>query len=262
MTELRIQKFLSEAGVASRRAAEEMVRQGRVAVNGKTVTDLPVLIDPDADRVSVDGRKVTRPEGRPVYFLLNKPRGVVSTSHDPRGRPTAVDLVPEVPGRKVHCVGRLDADSTGLLILTDDGDLTQYLTHPRHEVPKTYVVEINGRLTPEQVDAFKHGVRLDGKKTGGARLKVLDSHHDRSVIEVTLREGRNREIRRVLARLGLKVRRLKRTAIGSVTDRGLKVGNVRTLKPTEVSRLRHAGTEPLRRGKGQKRRGGRKGKRS
>ena len=247
MPKIRIQKVLSEAGLASRRAAEQMVLEGRISVNGSTVTDLPCFVDPAADKIRLDGRIVAkRPAGR-VYFLLNKPRGVLCTQSDPRGRRRAVDLVPEIPGRRVYCVGRLDADSTGLLLLTDDGELTQYLTHPRYGVPKTYVVRIDGVLTGEQISRLKSGVFLDGERTGGAGLKVLRKSPTQSLIEVTLTEGRNREIRRILLGFGVKVRRLKRVAIGPITDRGLKVGSFRALRAVEVARLRRCGRQPLER---------------
>ncbi|MGB2822279.1 MAG: pseudouridine synthase [Phycisphaerae bacterium] len=241
MAKIRIQKVLSEAGVASRRAVEQMVLDGRVSVNGSAVTLLPCFVDPAADRIRVDGRIVGKRPAERIYLLLNKPRGVVCTQSDPQGRRRAVDLVPEIPGRRVYCVGRLDADSTGLLLLTDDGELTEYLTHPRYGAPKTYVVRIDGVLTGEQIARLKSGVFLDGKRTGGAAVKVLRKSPTQSLIEVTLTEGRNREIRRILLGFGVKVRRLKRVAIGPVTDRGLKIGSSRELRRQEVDRLRRCG---------------------
>ena len=251
MTAIRIQKLLSEAGVASRRAVEQMVLDGRIAVNGRVVDELPCFVDPEVDRVVADGRRVRlgRAPARRIYFLLNKPRGVVCTQSDPQGRPKAVDLVPAMSGSRVYCVGRLDVDSTGLILLTNDGELTQYLTHPRYGVPKTYVVEIDGLLTGEQIAAFKRGVYLDGKRTGGAALKVLRKSPRRSLLEITLTEGRNRELRRALLQFGAKVNRLKRVSIGPVTDRGLKIGNFRELRPSELTALRKSGSpHPDRRG--------------
>jgi 23S rRNA pseudouridine2605 synthase len=180
-----------------------------------------------------------------VYFLLNKPRGVVCTQKDERGRPRAVDLLRGV-SRRVYCVGRLDIESTGLLVLTDDGELTELLTHPRHGVAKTYVAQIDGQLTAEDVESLRKGVYLDGKRTQGARVKVLRRSPKRSLLEIVLREGRNREVRRILARLGHEVRRLKRTSIGPLTDRGLKIGSVRHLTDAEVARLRKAAMRPAR----------------
>lgn len=239
-TRIRIQKALSAGGVASRRAVEEMILQGRITVNGKAVASLPCFVDLAADNVRVDGRAVGGRPKRRVYYLLNKPRGVVCTQRDPAGRPRATDLVPKTAGR-VYCAGRLDADSTGIIILTNDGELTEYLTHPRYEVTKTYVVEITGKLDAVQIERLKKGTYIDGKRTGGTWVKVLRGGPARSLLEIRLREGRNREIRRVLARLGHKVRQLKRVAIGPVTDRGLAIGNFRALGAGEVSRLRRCG---------------------
>ena len=179
-----------------------------------------------------------------LYFLLNKPRGVLCTADDPQGRKKAVDLVPETPGARVYCVGRLEIDTTGLLILTNDGELTEYLTHARYGVPAAYAVEIAGQLSEADIDAFKHGVYLDGRRTGGGGLKVLSKTPDRSVLEVTVSEGRNKEIERILLKFGVKVRRMHRTAIGPLTDRGLKVGCCRELTPAEVKKLMRAGTVP------------------
>lgn len=244
MAKIRIQKVLAEAGVASRRAAEEMVTDGRVSVNGEPVRSLPIFVDPQVDRIFIDGKALRRRGQQMVYYLLNKPRNVVCTSDDPQGRRTAVEMVPEMPGVRVYCVGRLDLDSTGLLILTNDGELTDYLTHPRYGVPATYVVEINGQLTPEDIDAFKHGVYLDGRRTMPAALKILNKSPERSRLQVTISEGRNREIRRVLLKFGVKVRQLHRVAIGPITDRGIKVGNFRLLTAAEVKKLMRAGTVP------------------
>lgn len=236
----RIQKVLSRAGVASRRACEQMILDGRITVNGELVLELPCFVDPEADEVRVDGRPVRKRPERPVYYLLNKPRGVICTQSDPRGRPRAVDLIPEIPQR-VFCVGRLDVDSTGLVLLTNDGTLTQRLTHPRFGVEKTYVVTVDGQLGPEQIERIKKGAWLDGRRTGGAAVKVLRKRRDSSLLELRLREGRNREVRRILAGLGCKVRRLKRTAIDGITDRGLGIGRYRRLKGGELDRLRRAG---------------------
>ncbi len=243
MTATRIQKALANAGLASRRAVEEMVIEGRITVNGRPVVELPCFVDLATDDVRVDGQRV-RGARRQVYFLLNKPRGVVCTQRDPAGRPRAVDLVPDVPQR-LYCVGRLDEDSTGLIILTNDGELTEYLTHPRYGVPKTYVVTVDGRAGGEEIAALRRGVWLDGRPASAAGAKVLRRGPRQSLIEIVLTEGRNREVRRLLARLGHRVRRLKRTAIGPVTDRGLKTGGFRALSGAEVARLRRSGRQPL-----------------
>ncbi len=241
MAKVRVQKHLAELGVASRRAVEEMILEGRVSVNGKLIVDLPCFVDPDSDKIMVDGRYIKKPRTeKKIYFLLNKPKGVICTQSDPLGRPRAVDLVGHV-GKRVYCVGRLDEDSTGLIIITNDGDLTEYLTHPRYCVEKTYVVEVDGRVVSEDITKLKQGVYLDGKRTQNAKVKIIKRGPARSLLEIKLTEGRNREIRRILAGLGHKVRKLKRTAIGPITDRGLKVGSNRCLSFAEVGRLRKAG---------------------
>ena len=247
MARQRIQKVLGAAGVASRRAVEEMIVEGRITVNGELVTELPCFVDLSADDIRVDSRRVRPPAGGKLYFLLNKPTGVVCTQRDPAGRPRAVDLVP-APGQRVYCAGRLDADSTGLIILTNDGELTQVLTHPSHGIVKTYVVEIDGQLTPAQIDRLKRPSVIDGKRTQGVKVKVLRRSPTRSLLELRLTEGRNREIRRILARLGHRVRKLRRVAIGGVTERGLKVGNWRMLRRKEIEGLRRGELSDLPKG--------------
>jgi len=247
VSKIRIQKLLSELGVASRRAVEQMVLEGRISVNGRTRKRLPVLVTPGDDEIRLDGATVKVTATPKVYFLLNKPRGVVCTQRDPEGRRRAIDVIRNAP-RGVHCVGRLDMASTGLIVLTNDGELTQQITHPRYGVAKTYVVEIDGRMTEDRIARLKAPTYLDGRRTGGLRTRVLRRSHTRSSLEITLREGRNREVRRVLARLGHKVRRLKRTAIGPVTDRGLKIGSYRTLTKAEVAALLKASQTPGRQG--------------
>jgi len=238
MDKTRIQKALAGAGVASRRSIEQMILDGRITVNGQAVRRLPCFVTGD-DEIRVDGQPIRRRAERKVYYLLNKPRGVVCTQRDERGRPRAVDLIDEPAGR-VYCAGRLDADSTGLIVLTNDGGLTDHLTHPRYGVRKTYVVQIDGRLAEDQIARLKGGLRLDGRRTQPVALKVLRQGPQSSLLEITLSEGRNREIRRLLARLGHKVRRLRRVAIGPITDRGLKVGRWRRLKDHEVRQLQSA----------------------
>ena len=240
MTKLRIQKALSQAGVASRRAVEQMILDGRVTVNGSLVAELPCFVDLASDEVCVDGQAVAKRPGRKLYILLNKPRGVICTQQDREGRPRAIDLIRGLRQR-VYCVGRLDADRTGIILLTNDGELAQYLTHPRYGVGKTYVAEVEGRLTGEQIARLKAGVYLGGRRTAAASVKVLRRGPARSLLEIGIAEGRNRQVRRMLLRLGYKVRRLKRVAIGPITDRGLKIGHYRSLSPSEVTRLRQSG---------------------
>ena len=255
----RIQKVLANAGVASRRNVEEMVLQGRVTVNGKTVADLPVLIDPDKDRVTVDGENVRLGRrggksggeggggagaGPRIYLLLNKPKGVYSTNVAQGEQVRAIDLLPpDLPGR-VYPVGQLDADSRGLLLLTNDGELTNQLTHPRYGVPKTYRATVEGFVKPQAVEELAKGVWMadpksgKGFKTGRSHIRIVRRTRDRSIIEITIREGRNRQVRRMLARLGHKVRDLMRIKMGPLTLHGLAPGQVRSLTPREVRALK------------------------
>ena len=246
----RIQKLLANAGVASRRSVEEMVRQGRVVVNGKVQKELPILIDPGKDKVVVDDEpvkfKVNRATGRAterVYFLLNKPRGVYSTNVAQGAQVRAIDLLPPNIGGRVYPVGRLDAESRGLLLLTNDGDLTNGLTHPKFGVSKTYRATVDGLVDPAALEQLQGGIWLAdpqgrGFKTGRTRLRVVRRGRDKSVLEITLREGRNRQVRRMLAKVGHKVRDLMRVQMGPLTLEGLKPGQFRPLTTREVKALR------------------------
>ena len=240
MAKTRIQKVVAEAGIASRRAAEQMILDGRIDVNGKLVTELPCFVT-EEDRIRVDGQRLKRTGAKKVYYLLNKPKGIVCTQSDPQGRRRAGDLI-DAGDERVYCVGRLDVDSTGLIILTNDGEFTQIMTHPKHGVEKTYVVEIAGALATEDIDKLKAGVYVAGRRTQGVKIKVLRRAPTRSLLEIRISEGRNRQIRRMLTALGCKVRRLKRVEIAGITDRGIKIGRYRLLKSGEVRRLRNAGT--------------------
>jgi len=234
MAEQRLQKVLAAAGIDSRRNCEELILSGVVRVNRKVVDELPAFVDPDKDIITVHGRKI-RP-AKKVYFLLNKPKGVICTNRDPQGRKKAIDLI-HCPER-IFCVGRLDADTTGVIILTNDSELTNRLAHPRYELPKTYVVGIKGRIAGEQIEKIKRGIWLAEGKTGRASAKILKRGHKESSIEVTIRQGLNRQIRRTLARVGLRVKSLTRTRIGKLTARGLGVGKFRPLTKAEVAYLK------------------------
>ncbi len=232
----RLQKVLAAAGLGSRRACEELILDDRVRVNGKRVSQLPVLVDPKTDKIQVDGR-VIRAEAQ-VYYLLNKPKGVLCTQRNESGRKRAADLLTGI-GERVYPVGRLDADSQGLVIMTNDGELAAGLTHPRYGVPKTYRARVGGRLTPDELDALRKGIWLSEGKTQPARVHVVYRSRTHSVLEITLREGRNRQVRRMLARLGHPVRELTRIRIGRLDLRGLGVGRFRALRPAEVTHLRN-----------------------
>ncbi|MCC6173670.1 MAG: rRNA pseudouridine synthase [Chloroflexi bacterium] len=230
----RLHKYLARSGVASRRACEQLIAAGRVQVNGVVVTVLGTQIDPVRDRVEVSGHLVCAPR-QSTYVMLNKPAGVVSTAHDPEGRQTVLDLVP-LPTR-LYPVGRLDYDSEGLILLTDDGALAARLTHPRHVVEKEYTVLVGGAVTDDRLRRLRTGVDLDGKRTAPARFDVIDRLPDGAWLRVVLREGRNRQIRRMLAGVGLAAVRLRRVRVGSVTLGELPPGRWRRLTDTEVRAL-------------------------
>lgn len=236
MTEQRLQKVLAAAGIDSRRNCEELILSGEVRVNRKVVDTLPAFVDPDKDVITVSGRKIRA--AQKVYFLLNKPKGVICTNSDPQGRKKAIDLVPA--NERIFCVGRLDADTTGLIILTNDSELTNRLTHPRYEIAKTYVARIKGQIAGEQVEKLKKGIWLAEGKTGRASVKILKRRHNESSIEIIIRQGLNRQVRRMLAKIGMPVKSLTRTRIGKLTIRGLGVGKSRTLTRAEVEYLKKA----------------------
>lgn len=238
MATQRIQRVLASAGFGSRRACEEMVERGRVAVNGRVSRQLPILVDPEKDSISVDG-KMIRAEGL-VYYLLNKPKGVFCTNEDPAGRKRAVDCMVGVKER-VYPVGRLDADSLGLLIMTNDGALAQKLTHARYGAPKTYRVEVAGLPTEGDIAKLRSGMWLSEGKTAPAQITIVHKQRDKAILEVTLRESRNREIRRMLAKLGHNVRRLVRIRMGKLSIAKLPIGGYRRLTPAEVSYLKALG---------------------
>ena len=236
MAEQRLQKVLAAAGIDSRRKCEELILSGEVRVNRKVVDTLPAFVDPEKDVITVYGKKIRA--AQKVYFLLNKPKGVICTNSDPRGRKKAIDLIHT--SERIFCVGRLDADTTGLIILTNDSELTNRLTHPRYGIAKTYVVRINGEITGEQVVKLKKGVWLAEGKTGRASVKILQRRHNESSIEITIKQGLNRQVRRILAKVGLPVKSLTRTRFGKLTARGLGVGKFRTLTRAEIAHLKKA----------------------
>ena len=236
MAEQRLQKVLASAGVDSRRNCEELILEGAVRVNGRVVDTLPAFVDADRDVITVDGKRIRA--ARKAYFLLNKPKGVICTNSDPQGRVRAIDLVRT--DERVFCVGRLDADTTGLIIITNDSELTNKLTHPRYELPRTYVVRVEGQISGGAAEKLKKGVWLTEGKARHAAVKILKRDWKGSLIEVTLRQGLNRQVRRMLLAAGLRVKSVKRTKIGSLTAEGLGVGKFRTLSEAEVKYLRKA----------------------
>jgi 23S rRNA pseudouridine2605 synthase len=230
----RLQKVLARAGLGSRRACEELIDEGRVEVNGE-VAVLGRRVDPEHDRVTVDG--VTLPV-RPglVYYLLNKPARVVTTAHDPEGRPTVIDLVPAEP--RVFPVGRLDWDTEGLLLLTNDGDLAHGLTHPSRGVPKTYLAEVAGVPGKAALRRLREGVDLDDGRTAPARARLAQSTPSGSALEIVIHEGRNRQVRRMFEAIGHPLRQLHRSGYAGLTLEGLEPGTWRELEPDEVESLR------------------------
>jgi 23S rRNA pseudouridine2605 synthase len=231
----RLNKYLAHAGLGSRRHCDDLILGGHIAVDGQIVRELGVKIDPEQQKVSVDGEPLT--EERHVYWLLNKPRGVLCTNFDPDGRVRAVDLVDHVRQR-VYPVGRLDEDSEGLLLLTNDGELANRLTHPRFGVDKTYHVQVAGRPTHEDIERLLRGVWLSDGHVQARRVKRLKQQGESTWLEIVLSEGKNREIRRMLARLEHKVIRLRRVAIGPIQIGRLAKGKSRPLTGFEMDRLR------------------------
>lgn len=229
---MRLGKYLATAGVASRRASEEIVRAGRVTVDGQTVTDPARDVD-GSHAVAVDGRKIATARDRVVY-ALNKPAGVVSTARDTHGRRTVVDLVPS--SQRLYPVGRLDADTTGLILLTNDGDLAYALTHPRFEVPRTYRARVERRPGERALRALRQGVELDDGRTAPARVRLVGAHE----LELTIHEGRKRQVRRMCEAVGHRVVALQRIAFGPLRLGDLRPGHHRRLTAAEVERLRRA----------------------
>lgn len=231
----RLQKYMAYCGVASRRRCEELIAEGRVRVNGVTVSEAGSKIKPGEDRVEVDGKAVNPAEKR-IYIMLNKPVGYVSTAIDQFGRPTVLDLVKEIKER-IYPVGRLDYDSEGMILLTNDGSFTYGLTHPRHSVDKTYIASVAGKPTGGEIDALKKGVPIDGHMTSPADIRLVKVSGNNSVFKVIIHEGRNRQVRRMFEVVGYTVISLKRTAIGNLKLGPLVPGKWRFLAEHEVKGL-------------------------
>jgi 23S rRNA pseudouridine2605 synthase len=231
---MRLNKFLAHSGICSRRAADLLIESGRVAVNGVTVQKLGVSVDEKTDKVSVDGKKISLHQNL-VYILLNKPKGYLSTVKDSFQRPTVLDLVGKE--KKVFPVGRLDLNTEGVLVLTNDGELTFRLTHPKFEIEKTYLVTVRGKIDQETLGRFRQGVKLEEGVLARGDGRIIKSGEKESVFELKLKEGRKREIKRMCQALGLRVTKLMRTQFASLTPRGLKVGEWRYLSDREVRDL-------------------------
>ena len=232
----RLQKYLAHAGVASRRTCEEMIAGGKVKVNGNIVTEMGVKIDPENDRIEVNGKTITEPEDK-VYILLNKPKGYVTTVKDPQRRPKVVDLLGGVKQR-VYPAGRLDFDTEGLLLLTNDGEVTYGLTHPKHEIGKTYVAIVKGVPNRDKLKRFTKGLRLADGVTAPAKVRLQKKKGSNAVLEITIYEGRNRQIRRMCETIGHPVLELKRVSMDFLRLDGLEEGKFRYLTKEEVGKLK------------------------
>ncbi len=230
---MRINKYLAQCGVASRRECDRLITEGKVTVNGRPA-GLGDDVN-DGDNIKVEGRPVTVKKNE--YYLLHKPKGYLCTVSDDKGRKTVMDILGDGVGR-VYPVGRLDYDSEGLLILTTDGELAQHLTHPSNEVPKTYLVKVEGRLTEADLNPIRSGIEIDGYVTKKCRAHIVETNKDYTKVELVLREGKNREIRKMFAAIGREVTLLKRTKVGELSLRGLDRGAFRKLTPAEVEYLK------------------------
>ncbi len=238
---VRLQKFLAHAGIASRRSAEELIRQGRVTVNGRIVSEMGVTVDPSRDTVKYDGSPV-RLTGRKHYLILNKPRGVISTLSDPQGRRTVKDLLPPRQGR-LYPVGRLDWDAEGALLFTDDGELAHRLAHPRYGVERTYHVKVRGDVGEEVLARVRRGPRLEDGETHPEGVHLLRRSKTSSWVSLTLREGRTHEVKRIFLAVGLSVQKLLRVSFAGLPLGRLRPGESRSLTSLEVEKLRLAGKE-------------------
>lgn len=234
MEEMRLQKYLAMAGVASRRAAEEIILDGRVCVNGEKCTTLGTKVT-ENDTVTVDGEQINI-ETKKYYIMLNKPVGYVTTVSDEEGRPTVMDLVTDI-SKRLYPVGRLDINTEGLLLMSNDGDFTYKITHPKHKLDKTYEVWVSGNAQPNAIKKLEQGVYIDGKKTYPAKVDVIDHMQKSAVLSITIHEGRNRQVRKMCAAVGFKVMALKRVAEGGLILGNLPVGKWRHLNDNEVKAI-------------------------
>ncbi len=237
---VRLQKYLAQCGVASRRASEEIIKHGRVTVNDVKVTQMGVQIDEDNDIVAVDGKVIERKE-KMEYIMLNKPVGYVTTTSDDKGRETVMDLIADIPTR-VYPVGRLDFDTEGLLIMTNDGDLTYQITHPKNEIKKTYVAEVTGNINMDTLYQLRRGVVIDGVRTSPAEVEVIGATQFGTKLEITIHEGRNRQVRKMFEAVGCIVKRLKRTKEAGLILGHLPLGRWRRLTESEINMLKKIGT--------------------
>ena len=236
---MRINKYIALCGLASRRKAEELILAGRVTVNDEVMTELSYKVDEENDIVKVDD-KLIKEENKLVYILLNKPEGYITTVKDQFDRPSVLDLVSDIKER-VYPIGRLDYETSGLLLLTNDGDLTYKLTHPKHEVDKTYVARVKGKLTKEEIERFKTGLKIEDYTTAPAKLKVIkyDEQRDSSLLEIKIHEGKNRQVRKMCKAINHPVLRLRRSAMGKIKIGDCEIGKYRYLTEDEIKYLKN-----------------------
>ena len=236
---MRINKYIALCGVASRRKAEELILAGRVTVNDEVMTELSYKVDEENDIVKVDD-KLIKEENKLVYILLNKPEGYITTVKDQFDRPSVLDLVSDIKER-VYPIGRLDYETSGLLLVTNDGDLTYKLTHPKHEVDKTYVARVKGKLTKEEIERFKTGLKIEDYTTAPAKLKVIkyDEQRDSSLLEIKIHEGKNRQVRKMCKAINHPVLRLRRSAMGKIKIGDCEIGKYRYLTEDEIKYLKN-----------------------
>lgn len=240
-SQVRLQKVLAQAGVASRRQGEELILEGRIAVNGKIVTRLGIKVNPLKDRITLDGNPLTLE--KKVYLMLNKPPGYLCTRSDPKGRPTVYHLLPHI-SQRIFTVGRLDWDTRGLLILTNDGSLAHRLSHPRYQIKRKYWVKIKGALQEKEVEIIRRGVRLEEGRTQPAELKIIKRDKHQTILTLSLKEGKKREVKRIFSSLGYRVISLKRIAFGSLTLGRLREGEFRYLRKKDLELLTSGSGEP------------------
>lgn len=233
---MRLQKYMAKCGVASRRKSEELIAEGLVQVNGKTIIEPGFIVDPDKDKVQVDNR-IIRLESKKVYIMLNKPVGFVTTLKDEKDRNIVTDLIDGV-NERIYPVGRLDIDTSGLIILTNDGDLTQKLTHPSNKVVKRYIAVVEGVPNRLELERFRHGLTIDGKKTAKAKVKIAKRYEDDSILDIEIHEGRNRQVKKMCEAINHPVKKLKRVSIGEIEIGGLEIGSWRYLDQEEIDYLK------------------------
>lgn len=233
---VRLQKFLAKAGIASRRKSEQLILSGKVKVNNEVVRELGSKVDPETDAVFYKDQRV-KPEENKVYYMLNKPEGYVTTVKDEKGRKTVIDLLSQVEER-IYPIGRLDYDTSGLLLLTNDGDITYVVTHPKHEIEKTYIATIRGIPGNQQLQAFRSGLLIEDRKTAKAKINIINKKKASATVSITIIEGRNRQVRKMCAAIGHPVITLKRVSIGAIHLGNLPLGKSRLLTTKEIAYLK------------------------